>query len=772
MMKRHNIYILFVLLLFFFYGQIFSSSYTDGKKKYWIFFKDKGDVSLYKAYEKQAESIISERSIKRRKKIREDARIIDETDFPVNSRYIERLKSMKIEVLTASKWLNGVSAYLSGTQKRRIEYLRFVRAVKPVNRFVRKPLVSKKAAQFKTAQPDAHIYDYGLAYTQNNQINVPRVHDLGITGKNILIGMLDTGYNMNHECLEKVNILAEWDFINNDAVTANEQAEPVSQHKHGTQTLACIGAFRDGKMIGTAFDAAFVLGKTEIVNIEYAVEEDNWVRGIEWMDSLGVDIVSSSLGYSDRFTDRSSYTFSDLDGKTAITTIAAEIAADKGIVVVNSAGNERATSWGHIITPADGENVIAVGAVNSSGILAYFSSPGPTADGRLKPDVVAMGSNITVPFFDNSDNLLYDRYDGGISGTSFSAPITAGVCALILSAHPYMTPAQVREALTATADRASNPNNDYGYGLVDAYKAVLHSGTVFSNSPDIEVIEGNKYRITTNIVSPNGLPENAVSVYYTYSHNGGGFQNAAMQKTDESYRYYADIPMALFGARLFYYFSAVDSSDTETVNPYNAPNGYFSYLSPFSEELRTFSYSIQTRKFVRLQWAMHYEVNNLGFDVERSLDNIVFEKIAHIPGKGTSSIEQDYSYTDSQTNTGAYYYRLKRIKYDGSFEYSNILEAEISAPGNTSVSQNYPNPFNTGTTIQYQLLNETNVTITIYDVLGRHIRTLTDETKSVGFYEEVWNGTDEFGRDVASGTYFYKFSAGSITETRKITFLK
>ena len=119
-----------------------------------------------------------------------------------------------------------------------------------------------------------------------------------------------------------------------------------------------------------------------------------------------------------------------------------------------------------------------------------------------------------------------------------------------------------------------------------------------------------------------------------------------------------------------------------------------------------------------------------------------------------------------------YYYRLKRIKYDGSFEYSNVLEVEISAPGNTTVSQNYPNPFNTGTTIQYQISNEARVTIIIYDVLGRHIRTLTDETKSAGFYEEVWNATDEFGKDAASGTYFYRFSAGSITETRKITLLK
>ncbi|MCK4965984.1 S8 family serine peptidase, partial [bacterium] len=474
-----------------------------------------------KAGEERAELLISERSIKRRKKMRDNTRIIDESDFPVNPRYIERLKSMNVEVLTASKWLNGVSAYLSRTQKKRIESLRFVKTVKPVARFIRKPLTSKKVAQFKTAQPDAHIYDYGLAYTQNNQINVPRVHDLGITGKNVLIGMLDTGYNMNHECLENVNILTEWDFINNDAVTANEQAEPASQHKHGTQTLSCIGAFRDGKMIGTAFDAAFVLGKTEIVNMEYAVEEDNWVRGIEWMDSLGVDIVSSSLGYSHGFMDRVSYAFSDLDGKTAITTIAAEIAAAKGIVVVNAAGNERATGWGHIITPADGENVIAVGAVNSGGGLAYFSSPGPTADGRIKPDVVAMGYNVTVPLFDYSNNLLYDRYDGGINGTSFSAPITAGVCALILSAHPDLTPAQVKEALTGTADRASNPNNDYGCGLIDAYKAVLRFGTVFSNSPDMEVIEGNEYRVVTKIVSPNGLPENAVSVYYTYSHNGG-----------------------------------------------------------------------------------------------------------------------------------------------------------------------------------------------------------------------------------------------------------
>ena len=771
-MKRFLVFFFFAFIYLVFHIEVFSDYPEKEREKYWIFFDKKEEISLKKLNENlgDMENLLSERAIKRRKKVRVDDRIIDETDLPVKVEYVNYLSSMDIKIVNTSKWLNGVSAHLDDKEKEKVKNLPFVREVKPVLSYIREPIPADMIELFKTPSKYDHNYDYGFSFTQNNIINVPAVHDLGIVGRNILIGMLDTGFNRNHECLEEVKVLCEWDFINQDNYTGNEMDDPPGQENHGTQTLATIGGFYEGKLIGPAFGSTFALAKTELKNTESVVEEDNWVRGIEWFDSIGVDIVSSSLGYANDFIDKEDYTFSDLDGKTAITTIAAEMAVKKGMVVINSVGNERNTLWGHIISPADGENVIAVGAVGANSQITYFSSPGPTADGRIKPDVVAMGQNIWVPKFDNYD-IVFDEYWGYALGTSFSCPITSGAAALVLSAHPDLTPAEVREAFIKTADRANNPDNDYGYGLIDAYKAVLYFGTVFSNEFDIKSLEG-KYRIATSIVSPNGIPENSVFLHYKYSHGDGEFKNVMMEKGINSRQYCADVEIPSFGTPIFIYFSALDSAGVETFNPYGAPDDYYSYLSPFSKQLISFSYKVYSRKFVLLNWTMEYETNNLGFDIEKSVDNKNFVKVAHIPGHGTTSTEQNYFLSDLETNTGTYYYRLKKIDYGGFYEYSNSIEVTIESPKNFSVSQNYPNPFNTLTTIEYQISEESEVEIRIYDVLGREIKALTNGEKSAGYYEVVWDGRDNEGLEVSSGTYFYRFKTGNFSDIKKITFLK
>jgi subtilisin family serine protease len=308
---------------------------------------------------------------------------------------------------------------------------------------------------------------YGGAFSQLNQINVLPLHKQGLSGRGVLVCLLDVGFRKSHEVFRLAHLVAEWDFVLKDGDVEQNLDDPNDfSDSHGTATWSLLGGFKFGQMIGPAFGADFILGRTEDDRSETPVEEDYWAAGIEWAESLGAEVVSSSLGYTDW------YTFKNMDGKTAVTTKAANRATSLGVVVVNAAGNERRNAWGHIIAPADGYDVIAAGAVDSSNKIASFSSPGPTYDGRTKPEVCALGVDNWIA--QNREEDESDAYTRG-SGTSFSTPLIGGVVALLLEAHRDWTPAQVRTALMQTASNASTPNNDYGWGIVNAASAAAYT---------------------------------------------------------------------------------------------------------------------------------------------------------------------------------------------------------------------------------------------------------------------------------------------------------
>ena len=220
---------------------------------------------------------------------------------------------------------------------------------------------------------------------------MPPVHELGFNGQGVIIGMLDTGFRTTHECLAPLPVLARHDFVNDDDVVENEPGDPSDQDSHGTMTMSTIAGYAPGHHVGPAYGATLVLAKTEDVSQEVPAEEDNWVAGIEWLDTYGVDVVTSCLGYTDW------YTFADLDGNTAACTIAADLAVGKGIVVCNSAGNERGNSLGHIITPADGDSVITVGAVDLRRSLSTSPRPARPRTAAPSPTSRALGSACTSP---------------------------------------------------------------------------------------------------------------------------------------------------------------------------------------------------------------------------------------------------------------------------------------------------------------------------------------------------------------------------------------
>jgi serine protease AprX len=344
--------------------------------------------------------------------------------------------------------------------------LDFVRSIRSVWAGMRKPMPSQVPIEEPLEGQSKLGLNYGGSYAQLQQLNVPAVHDLGYSGLGVLVCMMDTGYRKNHQAFQLAyaegRVLAEWDFINNDGNTQNETGDPSSQHNHGTYTWSTLGGAADGDLYGPAYGASFILAKTEDVSMEEPIEEDNWVAGMEWADSIGADLISSSLCYIDW------YTYSDLDGNTAVITIAADLAAERGIVVCNAMGNDGPSS-GSLLAPADADSIIACGAVSSSGNIASFSSRGPSYDGRTKPEVCARGVSTTCA--DPYDTTDYTT----VSGTSLSTPLIGGCAALILSAHPNWTPMQVREAMMTTASRAGSPDNTYGWGIPDILAAIEYS---------------------------------------------------------------------------------------------------------------------------------------------------------------------------------------------------------------------------------------------------------------------------------------------------------
>jgi len=425
------------------------------KTKIWIYFTDKGitDNNSLKTTLRQIENIFSDRSINRRVNRTKSIDTFDFYDLPVYQNYIQALESIDLEIIRQSRWLNAVSVYTNYESIKLIQDMQFVAEIKPVLKAKRSPAPDvKDDTPSINPKPslDLPVNWYGESYDQLDLINVPLMHYLGYTGETILIALFDTGFDLDHPVFDSINIIADSAFIDDTLIYEG----------HGTATLSVIGGRADSILVGSAYEADFMVASTEVQSYENETEEDNWVAAAEWADIMGADIISSSVGYFEW------YDFSDLDGNTAVITIAADIAASRGIAVFNSAGNERGDPqyyFNHITPPADGNLVMAVGAVTGAGALASFSSPGPSFDGRIKPDIVAMGVGVYSAYPPTGYSFS--------SGTSFACPLSAGAAALLLQIHPDWSPEDLYEAMISSADRYNNPDNDFGYGIFNTFRA-------------------------------------------------------------------------------------------------------------------------------------------------------------------------------------------------------------------------------------------------------------------------------------------------------------
>lgn len=487
----------------------------DEKIKVWVFFTDKG-IFDNRTFNNTIDNIrqkASPRTIARRRNRTQKHELFDFYDIPVNQDYLNQLKNFGVEIVRQSRWLNAASVRTDKYSVQSIANLPFVAEIKPVAIARRKPEKIKILNNLETPdafKPDAVIPDsvidwYGNSFTQLDLTNIPLLHQFGYTGDGIRIALLDAGFELDLPVFANLNLIGQYDFVDNDPIAKDESEENASvENKHGTLVLSTIAGFIPDNLIGPAYDAEYLLARTEYIDDETSVEEDNWVAAAEWADSMEADIISTSLGYFYW------YDYSDLDGNTAVITIAADLAVSRGIAVFSSAGNER-QGFHYITPPADGDSVIAVGSVNSEGIIASSSSAGPTYDGRIKPDIVSMG--VSVFAVSNTGDYAY------VSGTSFAAPLAAGAGALLLQAHPDWSPMDLRQALIESANRFVNPDSLYGYGLPDAFRA---SQLLYINPVEpIILAVGDFLDITFAVTglpdsiptfSANNLPDGAVFV--------------------------------------------------------------------------------------------------------------------------------------------------------------------------------------------------------------------------------------------------------------------
>lgn len=427
---------------------------------YWIVFKDKKNnpYSL-----KQPEAYLSERSIARRGRQHIP---INERDLPVNPSYIEALKTHGAVIKNKSKWYNGATVTIA--DQNRLEELSALPFVKSITKIVITPS-AKSAEKFDfestavsqkenipSAKAPETLYDYGPSYNQTHMLELDCLHGWGNSGQGMVIAQLDAGYY-------NVNVLPAFDSmrLNNqllgcrDFVTGDTMV--FEDYPHGMNVLSCMVGNLPGKLIGTAPKAKYWLLRTEDAGSESIQEEINWLVGAEFADSVGADIINSSLGYN-KFDDSSTdHTYADMDGNTTIVTKAADWAASVGIFVVSSAGNSGGPTWYKITAPADADSVLTVGAVNASGVITNFSSRGPTSDGRIKPDVVAQGG-AAVTAANGGDITLN-------SGTSFSAPITSGAVACLWQANPGKTNMEVLQAILQSSSQYNSPDTVKGYGI-------------------------------------------------------------------------------------------------------------------------------------------------------------------------------------------------------------------------------------------------------------------------------------------------------------------
>ncbi|MES2778552.1 MAG: S8 family serine peptidase [Bacteroidota bacterium] len=452
---------------------IFVTSHAYGQHVFWVTFTSKDSSFSIN----NPQQFLSDKAIARRQKF---SIPVVENDLPLNVEFINTLQQKKYTIISKSKWQNGVAVKTEhkadGDTLKQLSFVKHVQylgAHKPIRTSRQQQvnineMITALDAKFEPkGQQKTDSTIYGKAWNQVSMLNTQRLHKQGFDGSNVLIAVLDAGFNnvdklpVFSKMVNENRIVTTHDFVQNESSVFEDD-------DHGMAVLSCMAGNLKGEFIGTAPQASYALLRSEYGVTEMPIEEVFWAEAIEYADSMGADIVNSSLGYNEFDDSYFNYSYKDLNGKETIISAAASLAVSKGMVVVVSAGNEGDEDWRFICVPADVEEVITVGGVTREGYYAGFSSIGPTADKRIKPDVMAQGDNVWVA---SSRGVFYEG-----DGTSYSCPLLTGSIACLMQAHPDKNPAEITSALHLSGNQYYKPDKYKGYGIPDMELANLILG--------------------------------------------------------------------------------------------------------------------------------------------------------------------------------------------------------------------------------------------------------------------------------------------------------
>jgi len=453
---------------------LFTTGFSQSASHYYnIRFTDKGIDNPFNLSNPSA--FLSQAAIERRimQKIP-----LDYSDLPVNPVYLNNLKNLGLQIVYSSKWLNTVIVSSNDPDLpsklktvpfiktiERAEALMIRQNAKGKKQLFEQEVIEKSGKSHKgSALKSSSSFDYGASLNQVQMLKIDQLHSMGFTGAGVTIAVIDAGFN-------SADVLPAFDSLRmhgqimgtKDFVEPGNNVYNTSISAHGMMVLSTMGGNLPGQLIGTAPSASYYLLRSEDALAEYLMEEYYWVNAAEYADSVGADIINSSLGYTQFDNPAENHTYADMDGNTTVVTIGADMAAAKGILVVNSAGNSGSSAWLYIGAPADGDSVFTIGAVDPGGAYASFSSIGPTSDGRIKPDVAAQGVSTIV--------AVIPTGIGGGSGTSFSSPLMAGASACLWQANPTYSNMELINAIKQSASQANNPDNYKGWGIPDFVQA-------------------------------------------------------------------------------------------------------------------------------------------------------------------------------------------------------------------------------------------------------------------------------------------------------------